>query len=76
MSCNASGETILFSSMLNGSEDAKLTPKQAATMLGVSRSTLIAWRRLKVGPPYYRKVGRIFYLERDVRDWEFSRPGD
>ncbi len=76
ISCNVSGKTILFSTMLDGTENTKLTPKQAATMLGVSRNTLIVWRRRKVGPPYFRKVGRIFYLEKDVRDWEFSRPGD
>jgi hypothetical protein len=76
MSCNVLKKAILISPMLDGTDNTKLTPKQAATMLGVSRSTLIAWRRLKVGPPYYRRVGRIFYLERDVRDWEFSNPGN
>lgn len=60
----------------SGNGETKLTTKQAADLLRVSADTLYQWRSRKVGPRYYRKVGRIFYLEQDLRAWEFSNPGN
>ena len=56
--------------------ETKLTTQQAADLLGISVDCLYRWRHRKVGPRYYRKVGRIFYLEADLRSWEFSNPGN
>jgi hypothetical protein len=60
----------------SGNGETRLSPKQAAELLRVDADTLYRWRRLRVGPPYYRRVGRIFYLEADLRRWEFSNPGE
>ena len=59
----------------NAEYDTQLTPKQTADILRVSPDTLWRWRAHKVGPPWYRKVGRIFYFETEVRAWERSNPG-
>lgn len=46
--------------------ERKLTPKAAAQLLGLSTSTLAAWRSQGRGIPYYKIGNRVFYLERDV----------
>ncbi|WP_198368535.1 helix-turn-helix transcriptional regulator [Roseomonas rosulenta] len=53
--------------------DARLTPREAATYLGKSTSTLEAWRRQGVGPRFYRigpgtRAG-IFYVVNDIDAW-------
>ena len=57
-------------------KDPKLTPKEAAELLGVHVDCLYRWRRRGGGPRYYRRMGRIFYLRSDVESWEFSNPGN
>jgi predicted site-specific integrase-resolvase len=49
---------------------AKLTPKQAAAIIGVSLNTLGNWRRQNLGPPYIRHVHRIYYRQTDIETWE------
>lgn len=53
-------------------DDTLLTTKQVADRLGVSEDCVWRWRYLRRGPPYIRRVGRIFYLAADVRRWELS----
>jgi DNA-binding transcriptional MerR regulator len=60
----------------NYADKAKLSPKQVAQLLHVTTETLRVWRLRKTGPPWYRQVGRVFYLKSDVESWEFSNPGE
>jgi len=48
----------------------KLGAKQAAHALGVSLKTLATWRRLKLGPPFF-KVSRnlCLYDEEELDRW-------
>jgi hypothetical protein len=57
-------------------DEVRLTPQQTAKLLGVTEDCLYRWRAAKVGPRFYRRVGRIFYLKTEVRLWEFSNPGN
>jgi hypothetical protein len=44
-----------------------LSPREAAAYLGVSKSTLKAWRGKKVGPPWRRRGARlVFYRLADL----------
>ena len=47
-----------------------LTPKQLAAELRVTEWTLNEWRKNKVGPAYYRMVGRIVYYREEVEEWQ------
>lgn len=53
------------------SNDALLTPKQLASLLGVSVVTLTRWRRAEgLGPPFVRLgPSRIGYPVGAYRDW-------
>lgn len=47
--------------------ERKMTPKVAAKKLGLSPSTLAAWRsRGNKGLPYHKIGNKVFYLEKDV----------
>lgn len=46
-----------------------LTSKEVAHLLGVSHITLCIWRGKNVGPPYIRRVGRVFYTRADIDEW-------
>lgn len=54
-----------------------LSPREAATYLGVAVSTLKSWRAKKIGPPWTRRGGRLVcyfpadldtFLRRGARD--------
>lgn len=54
---------------VNKRSDIKLTPKQLAYELGVSETTIITWRKQRIGPVYYREVNRIYYYRDDIEAW-------
>ena len=56
--------------------DARLSTKQVAAMLKVTPTTVANWRKQKIGPRWYRRVRKVFYLKSDVESWEFSDPGN
>jgi hypothetical protein len=62
--------------MQNGSTDTRLNTKQVAALLKVTPTTVANWRKQKIGPRWYRRVRKVFYLKADVENWEFSNPGD
>lgn len=47
----------------------KMTGRQTAEFLGVSRETVRLWRRMSRGPAYEKIGGRYFYDVRDVQSW-------
>ena len=51
-----------------------LTPKEVAVKIGVNEETLSVWRRDRKGPPFIRRVGRIYYNAADLDQW--YRNGD
>lgn len=54
--------------------NGKLSPKEAAAVIGVTVSTLCIWRQRKIGPPFYqRTTKRVFYLKPDLEAWEASQ---
>lgn len=48
---------------------ATLTPVEAADFLRRAPVTLERWRRLRLGPPFYRINGRVLYDRDDVARW-------
>jgi hypothetical protein len=56
--------------------DTRLNTKQVAALLKVTPRTVAIWRQQRIGPRYYRRVRKIFYLKGDVESWEFSNPGN
>lgn len=46
----------------------RLTPDQAAALIGVSPKTLANWRSLGKGPSWFTRPG-VWYLESDVQRW-------
>lgn len=44
-------------------------PGDTAKILNRSTVTLERWRRLRMGPPYYRIAGRILYDRAEVLAW-------
>ena len=46
-----------------------LSPKQAASLIGVTQWALLAWRKKRAGPTYIRRVGRIYYRRADIDAW-------
>ena len=46
-----------------------LTTEQAAGMLKLGRRTLDNWRCDKVGPPFVRVGGKVFYRPADLVAW-------
>ena len=51
-----------------------LTPKQVAARIGVSANTLCQWRHRKQGPPFIKRVSRVYYAAPLLEDW--YRNGD
>ena len=53
-----------------------LTEEKAAAFLNCKRPTLTAWRRKRVGPPFYQ-IGRLIrYSPRDLVEYLDSRRRD
>jgi excisionase family DNA binding protein len=53
-----------------------LTEKEAAAFLNCKRPTLTAWRRRRVGPPFYQ-IGRLIrYSRQDLVDYLDRRRRD
>lgn len=53
-----------------------LTEGEAATFLNCKRPTLTAWRRKRVGPPFYQ-IGRLIrYSQQDLVEYLGSRRRD
>jgi hypothetical protein len=51
-------------------DQAFLSPRELARVIGVERSTLAAWRRRGVGPPWYRIQGHLVrYGQNRVIAW-------
>jgi predicted DNA-binding transcriptional regulator AlpA len=46
-----------------------LTIKEAAGLLGKSRWTLNLWRVKKIGPPWYKVGGSVYYKRADILTW-------
>lgn len=46
-----------------------LTPREVAQSLKRSIPTLERWRRLRIGPPFYRVCGRVLYSAADIAAW-------
>lgn len=55
------------------SPDERLVPAAAAAYLGMTPATLRNWRSQKVGPAYYRLVGKVWYSQSDLDAWLRSR---
>lgn len=51
------------------SDGDALTARQLAPRLKRSVVTLERWRRLRIGPPFYRVCGRVMYDPGDVAAW-------
>ena len=49
-----------------------MTPKEVASLLNRCEVTLLNWRKRKLGPPFYRMVGRIVYFRHEVEEWRKS----
>lgn len=45
-------------------DQAFLSPRDVARLIGVEPSTLAAWRRRGVGPPWYRIEGHLVRYDR------------
>jgi predicted site-specific integrase-resolvase len=50
----------------------RLTPKEAAGLIGYSVKTLQRWREQGTGPRWVRYHGRIWYRRDWIKDWENS----
>ena len=46
-----------------------LTPKQAAARIGVTVESLCIWRRRKKGPPFIKRVNRVYYAAPLLEEW-------
>lgn len=46
-----------------------ITPRDTAALLNRSIPTLERWRRLRIGPPFFRLCGRVLYDTADVTAW-------
>lgn len=46
-----------------------ISAKEAGELLHRSEVTLERWRRLRIGPPFYRIQGRVLYLKADIAAW-------
>lgn len=54
--------------------DRLLKPHEVAARLGVSKHTLLGWRRDGFGPPYLRLRGNdLRYREADLTEWIAER---
>jgi len=53
---------------INFYPDGRLDAENAAKYLGISKMTLAVYRSKKTGPSYI-KIGKIFYLKRDLDEW-------
>lgn len=50
----------------------RLTPAEAAELIGCSPATLRNWRHQRRGPAFY-DVGRVFYTRSDIARWFVNR---
>jgi len=46
-----------------------ITPREAAALLKRSVVTLERWRRVRIGPPFYRVCGRVLYSSAAIATW-------
>lgn len=46
-----------------------LNSKQTAKVIGVSPSTIEAWRKQGIGPEYIQTGGRVMYAIKNVAKW-------
>ena len=51
-----------------------LTPREAATLLGLSVRTLDRYRCNGKGPAFYKFGGRVRYTPDDLGQWAATRP--
>ena len=51
-----------------------LTPKQVAARIGVATNTLCTWRHRNKGPPFIKRVSRVYYAAPLLEEW--YRNGD
>jgi DNA-binding transcriptional MerR regulator len=49
--------------------DTIMTTPEVAQMIKHSEATLIYWRKVGTGPPYWRSGRRVFYSKPDVLRW-------
>jgi predicted DNA-binding transcriptional regulator AlpA len=49
-----------------------ISATEVSELLGVLTPTLAAWRSKKVGPPFYKRIGRITYSRSEVQAWELA----
>lgn len=47
-----------------------LNTKEVAALLGVSADTMMNWRKQKKGPPYVHMVGRFWYRQDQIAEWQ------
>lgn len=51
-------------------DGSKLNTREAASYIGVSRSTLAKWRMSGEGPPFHRCGRRlVYYLKHEIDAW-------
>ncbi len=64
---------------MNTINDRYIAPPKAAKLVDRSVVTLERWRRLRIGPPFYRVCGRVLYDPSEIEEWIASQrqaPGD
>jgi hypothetical protein len=54
---------------MNNITERYATAAEAGKILNRSVVSLERWRRLRIGPPYYRVAGRILYDRNEVVAW-------
>lgn len=50
--------------------DDRVTPPEAARLLGTTPDVLRIWRQRRRGPAYHRRGGRVLYLVRDLQAFD------
>ncbi len=50
-------------------ENKLLTTDEAAKYIGYSTGTLENWRATKIGPPFHKPFGKVFYYQEDLDKW-------
>jgi len=50
-------------------EDQRLSRQEAATIIGVTRTTLYKWQGLKGPPCYIMDDSLVHYLKSEVEEW-------
>lgn len=54
---------------MNQVGDDLMTTAELAKVLRRSPESVQRWRRMRVGPPYIRVQGRVFYSQRLLEEW-------